>query len=115
MGALQSTAFKLACNFYNWRNGRTHGAGSSDDQSLQNSDTGGSTSQLRHDLEPLIPKTWHRQMLLPFKPSRFREPYKPARSKATPTHFVIKEGEKDEERRRRLYSALETTNSALGG
>lgn len=107
MGALQSTVFNTMCRYYRWRNGETDGAGSSDNQGLQNPDSGGSTSQLRHE-EPLIPKSWHRQMLLPFKPSRFREPYKSnkERSKAIPTHFVIKEGEKDEERRKRLYSAL---------
>ena len=76
MGILQSTAFKLGCKYYNWRNG-TEESGSSDTQGLQNPEEGGSTSRIRHE-EPLIPKIWQaevgEQMILPFKPNRFREP-----------------------------------------
>ena len=72
MGILQSTAFKLGCKYYNWRNG-TEESGSSDTQGLQNPEEGGSTSRIRHE-EPLIPKIWQaevgEQMILPFKPSR---------------------------------------------
>lgn len=119
MGIVQSTIFKAGCKFYNWRN-RKNESGSSDTQGLQNPVVGGSTSRIRQ--EPIKPELWskemlrryseeqlqthrHKQMMLPFKPSRFREPYKNPRSKATPTNFYLIPGEKDEDRRKRLYGA----------
>jgi hypothetical protein len=72
---VKSILFSAACSYFNRRNG-SKGAGSSDAQGLQNPVKGGSTSRLRHE-EPLIPKVWQaevgEQMILPFKPSRFRE------------------------------------------
>jgi hypothetical protein len=77
---VQSILFNAGCKYYNWRNGARidkRESGSSDTQGLQNPEEGGSTSRIRHE-EPLIPKIWQaesgEQMILPFKPSRFREP-----------------------------------------